>query len=561
VSRPQRSHRRQHGARLAGPLLLTAAATSVAVFATVGTMSAMGAPGAHRASSPGSKASAVKPGQNLVVNGTFEKDVAGWTTSNQGDLSRSKPGRASLGSARLTSSTPSTVVLGQTNTVRGARTGEIVKASAWVRGLRPGLSGALRLNEVAHNVHTATARTAFRLSGTDWTMVSLTYTVRHPGSALDLNVLGSQVGRGQALIVDDVALVAAPARSLLGLPTAPVPLPTVGLPTQQPGSSTATPGTPTAATTSPTPSQSASATPKPTPTTTSPTTTPTPQPPSPTGCTSRVPGDPCAGRLYYGASVEGGDPSSLESQTGTKLSLYRSYMQAGTSASAMASRASTDVANGRIPLISTKVPGSWASVAAGDQDAWLLDRIRALATIKGPVWLALHHEPAGDGSPSDWVAMQQHAHKLIKSNSSNIALVGILNGWDFKQKNGNPQAYNMPVGTGVDVMGFDSYNGWSPSNGKAWQPVADVFAPGLTIQGWGYPTLVGEYGVRTDPNNPGRAAQWLRDAYSYAAAHNFVGLSYFNSAQNSPDGSWALDSERLPAFRDSLRGAFTARMS
>ena len=227
----------------------------------------------------------------------------------------------------------------------------------------------------------------------------------------------------------------------------------------------------------------------------------------------------------------------------------------------MASRASADVANGRIPLISTKVPGSWASVAAGDQDAWLLDRIRALATIKGPVWLALHHEPAGDGAASDWVAMQQHAHKLIKANSTNIALVGILNGWEFKKKGGDPSAYNMPVGTGVDVMGFDSYNGWSPSNGKAWQPVSDVFAPATTIASWGYPTLVGEYGVRTDPNNPGRAAQWLRDAYSYAAAHNFVGLSYFDSAQNSPDGSWALDSERMPAFRDSLRGAFTARMS
>jgi hypothetical protein len=547
-----------------GPLLLTAAATSIAIFATVGSMSAMGVPGTHRAETPGSAASQAAPGQNLVVNGTFEKDVAGWTTSNQGDLSRSQPGRGSFGSARLSSSALSTVVLNdQANTVRAARRGETVKVSAWVRGVRPGLSGALRLNEVVRNVRKATGKTTFRLTGTDWTMVSLTYTVQHPGAALDLNVLGWRVGKGQALIVDDVRLVAAPTRSLLGLPSPPVPLPTVGLPTQQPGSptATATTGAPTA-TSRPTVSQSPSATPKPTPTTTSPTATPTPKPTSPSGgCTARFPGDPCAGRLYYGASVEGGDPSSLESQTGTKLSLYRSYMQASTSASAMASRASADVANGRIPLISTKVPGSWASVAAGDQDAWLLDRIRALATIKGPVWLALHHEPSGDGAASDWVAMQQHAHKLIKANSTNIALVGILNGWDFKQKNGNPGAYNMPVGTGVDVMGFDSYNGWSPSNGKAWQPVADVLAPGLTIQSWGYPTLVGEYGVRTDPDNPGRAAQWLRDAYSYAAAHNFVGLSYFNSAQNSPDGSWALDSERLPAFRDSLRGAFTARMS
>jgi hypothetical protein len=276
-------------------------------------------------------------------------------------------------------------------------------------------------------------------------------------------------------------------------------------------------------------------------------------------CAQKFPGDPsCSNKVYYGASVEGGDPATLEAKTGRKLSLYRSYMTASSPAKAFVTRASTDVANGRIPLISTKAPGSWASVAAGQQDAWLLERIRGLAAVPGPVWLAIHHEPASDGAPADWVAMQQHARTLIKANSSNIALVGILNGWDFKKKNGNPAAYNMPVGTGVDVMGFDSYNGWSPTNGKAWQPAADVFAPGLTIQSWGYPTLVGEYGVRTDPANPGRSAQWLRDAYDFAAAHHFVGMSYFDSGNNSPDGTWALDTERLLVFRTNLNALQTA---
>ena len=255
---------------------------------------------------------------------------------------------------------------------------------------------------------------------------------------------------------------------------------------------------------------------------------------------------------------EGGNPATLEAQTGRKLSLHRSYMDASTSTAAMAARAKADVATGRIPLISTKVPGSWAAVAAGQQDAWLLERIRGLAAVDGPVWLALHHEPAGDGAPADWVAMQQHARTLIKANSSNIALVGILNGWDFKKKNGNPVEYNMPVGTGVDIMGFDSYNGWSPTNGKAWQPAADVFSPALTIQSWGYPTLVGEYGVRTDPANPGRAAQWLRDAYAFATAHHFVGMSYFDSGLNSPDGTWTLDTERLLVFRTNLNALQTA---
>lgn len=297
-----------------------------------------------------------------------------------------------------------------------------------------------------------------------------------------------------------------------------------------------------------------------------PSATPTPSPTatpglSTAGCAPQFPGDPrCSGDMYYGASVEGGDPTTLESQAGHRLSLYRSYMHADTPVSRFVSRASADVAAGRLPLISTKVPGSWASVANGDQDAWLLERIRALATVRGPVWLALHHEPSGDGNPADWVRMQQHARRLIDANSTNIALVGILNGWDFKQRNGNPEVWNHPVGTGVDIMGFDSYNGWSPTNGKQWQDAADVLSPALTIAAWGYPTLVGEHGCRTDASQPGRAAQWMREAYAFGVSHGFVGMSYFDSGLNSPDGTWELDGERLPVFRTSLTSNTTARL-
>jgi hypothetical protein len=276
-------------------------------------------------------------------------------------------------------------------------------------------------------------------------------------------------------------------------------------------------------------------------------------------CSARFPGDPCD-KVYVGAAVTASDPSALEAQTGRKLSLFRSYMRANTPSTKFVSRATNDLANGRIPLISTKVPGGWASVAAGNQDAWLLERIRALAKVDGPVWLALHHEPTGDGAPSDWVAMQQHARKLIDANSKNIALVGILNGWEFIKKNGHPEAYNMPVGSGVDVMGFDSYNTWSPTNGKKWRSVADVFSPAVTIASWGYPTLVGEYGVRTDPSQPGRAAQWMSDAYDYAYEHGFVAMAYFNSGLNSPDGSWVMDAERLRVFQQNLNAAQTARL-
>ena len=313
--------------------------------------------------------------------------------------------------------------------------------------------------------------------------------------------------------------------------------------------------------------------PDPDPTTTSPKPDPDPTTASPkpsddstggTGsgaCQEQFPGDPCAGTMYYGASVEGGDPRTLESEVGAPLALFRSYMQATTPASKFASRAAADVAAGRIPLISSKVPGTWAQAASGAQDTWLIDRIKALATVDGPVWLALHHEPRNDGDPADWVKMQQRARTLIDQYSTNIALVGILNGWDFLEKNGNPERWYHPVGTGVDIMGFDSYNPWSPTNGMSWKSPETTMSPGLAIQKWGYPTLVGETGVRTDPANPGKAAQWLADTYKFAVDHDFVGVSYFDSGANSPDGTWDLTGERLEQFKRNLNSATTARLA
>lgn len=277
-------------------------------------------------------------------------------------------------------------------------------------------------------------------------------------------------------------------------------------------------------------------------------------------CQARFPGDPgCSGKLYYGAAVEGGQPSKLEGQTGKGITVFRSYFSGDDAASKFVTRANDDVSHGRIPLMSTKLPGTWAQMAAGTYDAWLLERIKALAAVPGPVWLCLHHEPTGDGAAADWVKMQQHARKLIDANSKNIALVGILNGYPFTTKTPEVQnAYNHPVGTGVHVMGFDSYNPWSPTNGKQWQTVDHVLGPATIIQSWGYPTLVGEYGVRSDPKSPGKAAQWMADAYTYAVAHDFVALSYFDSGQNSPDGTWALDGETLPAFTKALGRPETA---
>ncbi|MEQ1508493.1 MAG: hypothetical protein ABMB14_40050 [Myxococcota bacterium] len=264
--------------------------------------------------------------------------------------------------------------------------------------------------------------------------------------------------------------------------------------------------------------------------------------------------------MFYGASTEGGDPTTLEADLGQPLVLFRSYFDGDDPASKFVDRAGDDLANGRLPLMSTKLPGPWLDVANGVYDDWLIERIDGLAALPGPVWLCLHHEPTHDGLPEDWIAMQQHARVLIDARSTNIALVGILNGWDFLEPDPHPEVWNHPVGTGVHVMGFDSYNGWSEANGVPWRSPESTFSPGVTIAGWGYPTVVGEHGVRTDPTAPGAAADWMRAAYDFALTNGFAGVSYFDSGQNSPDGTWALDAERLPAFAELAARPETAHL-
>ena len=50
----------------------------------------------------------------------------------------------------------------------------------------------------------------------------------------------------------------------------------------------------------------------------------------------------------------------------------------------------------------------------------------------------------------------------------------------------------------------------------------------------------------------------MTNAYDYATAHHFVGMAYFDSALNSPDGSWVMDDERLAVFRQNLNAGETA---
>lgn len=283
-----------------------------------------------------------------------------------------------------------------------------------------------------------------------------------------------------------------------------------------------------------------------------------PPPPEP-----RFPGDPGAGRLYVGENRDGGDPIARETFFNHQVGVYRSYWQASQTAS-MIAVCNRDLAARRIPFASTKLPGTWAAVASGSQDAWLVGMMNALATVPGPVWLCLHHEPSDDvgtgQTPADYVAMYQHAYPL---KPANVAMVPILQSAPFDPTvGGRGDITAWYDAAAMDLCGIDTYNHWYPGGTNKWRDPATVASFFDQLTQFGKPIALAEYGVRTDPATPGKAAQWMRDFHDLLVARgDVVAMSFFDSEQNVNDGGtpWTLDyagdQERLEAFKALLTAA------
>jgi hypothetical protein len=284
----------------------------------------------------------------------------------------------------------------------------------------------------------------------------------------------------------------------------------------------------------------------------------TPPPPPPGGGVGqgRFPGDPIQGTMYYGCSLGPQETiDSFESRVGFTSGVYREYYQAD-QLSAMISAAKTHIAKGRLPVFSMKVPPngtidqSWAAVANGSEDAWLHSIAQQVATLNGPFWFCMHHEPRGDGSQTNYRAMYKHAVPILHQ-ASNLAVMPILNGASF-------DADDPAVGwftPEVDLVGIDHYNQWwtyqtgtqdnlqgQPDSYHPWRSVQDNFGPIVDeVNTWGKASFFAEYGVHYAWNEPGKAANWVDAAFDYCLSRATVGMSYFNSAQNSPRGSWDME--------------------
>jgi hypothetical protein len=272
----------------------------------------------------------------------------------------------------------------------------------------------------------------------------------------------------------------------------------------------------------------------------------------------RFAGDPGPGRLYYGASTEQ-NLADWETQMGQRLALHRSYFKPK-QAGRLVRVAKADLAAGRMPHVSIKVPGTWLSVARGRHDPWLRNISGGLARLNRPVFLTFHHEPENDvrrkGSPADFVSMQTHIIRLFANRAPKVTIIPILQGWSFSayNKKAKPALWYVPA---AKVYGVDVYNPFCTTDPK-WVSFAEKLNE-IKKYAHGKPIAIGEYGCRNDPDNPDRGGEWMHDAFRYARHNNIVSMSYFNSGRNSPEGSWALDGTRSAVFQSRLASDAVAR--
>lgn len=262
------------------------------------------------------------------------------------------------------------------------------------------------------------------------------------------------------------------------------------------------------------------------------------------GCRYSPRGIPECG-AYVGAAVGGNDdPAERERALGYGLGLRRTYWRADQTASAVET-ARDDLARGRLPWISFKLGVDWGSAASGGADEWTRSLAARLAELPGPVWVALHHEPEGDGPIDQWRAMQERLGPILRDGARNVAFTVILTGWNQINK---PEEFSLDrvwPDTGVDVAGFDVYQFYGAERGGSTvSELTDLsavyFEPfSRWAQKQGVAWAVAETGItdlaaRTHPD-------LMESSYADLVAAGGIALTYFDSSLNST-ANWTLDS-------------------
>jgi len=258
--------------------------------------------------------------------------------------------------------------------------------------------------------------------------------------------------------------------------------------------------------------------------------------------------------------------SGFEQQIGRKLDLVRFYVRWDTPL--MPDAVLRSVARDRTPVLSItskKEDGTkltWASIAAGDQDARIREQAAAVAALGVPVFLALQHEPdmeTGYGSPADYRGAWRHYVDVFRQQGvTNVAWTWVMTPTGFAANARTPAGDFYPGDDVVDWLALDPYNwyGCAPSAPTAWRSMAQAVGPFRTwAQPHGKPVMLAEWGSVEDPADPTRRADWYRETIAMSTSWpELKAVSAFNATGNC---AWRVDSTAaaLAGFVDAADSA------
>ena len=170
--------------------------------ATTGTPATAGAPAI---TAPAARPIRPTPG-NLLADGDFERDLAGWTPLAGAEVARVQGGASGRWAAALSGGGAE----GGTGMVRRAaataRAGITYEATFWVQAPSGGGQVLLALRELAGGREISADQAGYTLDGDGWQQLAVEHHTRAPGSSLVLEVVGRDLAGDGRLLIDGVDL-------------------------------------------------------------------------------------------------------------------------------------------------------------------------------------------------------------------------------------------------------------------------------------------------------------------------------------------------------------------
>lgn len=159
------------------------------------------------------------------------------------------------------------------------------------------------------------------------------------------------------------------------------------------------------------------------------------------------------------------------------------------------------------------------------------------------MWVALHHEPEGDGDIEDWRAMQERLGPILRDEADNIGFTVILTGWNQVNR---PEEFSLTrvwPDVEVDVAGFDVYQFYGTERdgirvGELTDLDSVYFRP---FSRWarrqGVAWAVAETGITDHASQ--RHPQLMSRMHADLVDAGGIALTYFDSSLNST-ANWTL---------------------